>query len=129
MQVQWLGSDRSQTSHFDLFAFLFGVLSLLPLLGVSFPNPFPWEGSGYLRHNSDIITETGEDGTQSLREYNGHTDTINRGILQGPPPQALLPWVSFLLAIHLPLPGENGNGPRLIQAVVDQHFAAGTIQP
>ena len=49
--------------------------------------------------------------------------------IQVPPPQALLPWVSFLLAKNLPLPGENSDGPRLIQAIVDQHFAAGTVQP
>ena len=49
--------------------------------------------------------------------------------IQVPPPQALLPWVSFLLAKNLPLPGENSDCPRLIQAIVDQHFAAGTVQP
>lgn len=61
--------------------------------------------------------------------HKGHTDTTQIGILHWPLHQALLTWVSFLQAKNLPLPGENGNGPRLIQAVVDQHFAGGTIQP
>lgn len=46
---------KRQESEFKLRSacLLVRVLSRLPLLGESFPEPFPWEGLGYLRHSSD----------------------------------------------------------------------------